>query len=78
MPLTGLEPTILVSERPQTHALDRAATGIGPSVIYRIKFRRCAINRHNRSAKFDLGMALSVSIRAFYLQDALHLQKRGF
>jgi hypothetical protein len=29
MPPLGFEPTILVSERPQTHALDRAATGIG-------------------------------------------------
>jgi hypothetical protein len=25
----GFEPTILVRERPQTHALDRSATGIG-------------------------------------------------
>jgi hypothetical protein len=29
MPPVGFEPMILVSERPQTHALDRAATGIG-------------------------------------------------
>ena len=29
MPPSGLESTIPVSERPQTHALDRAATGIG-------------------------------------------------
>jgi hypothetical protein len=29
LPPVGLEPTIPVSERPQTHALDRAATGIG-------------------------------------------------
>jgi hypothetical protein len=29
MPPTEFEPTILTSERPQTHALDRAATGIG-------------------------------------------------
>jgi hypothetical protein len=29
MPPAGLEPTIPVSERQQTHALDRAATGIG-------------------------------------------------
>ena len=29
MPLAGLEPTILGSEWPQTHALVRAATGIG-------------------------------------------------
>jgi hypothetical protein len=29
MPPVGFEPTILVSERPKTHALDRTATGIG-------------------------------------------------
>jgi hypothetical protein len=29
----GFEPTIPVSERPQTHALDRAATAIGSPII---------------------------------------------
>jgi hypothetical protein len=29
MPPVGFEPTILVSERPKTHALDRTTTGIG-------------------------------------------------
>jgi hypothetical protein len=29
MPPAGFESTILVSERPKTHALDRMATGIG-------------------------------------------------
>jgi hypothetical protein len=29
MPLVGLEPTISAGERPQTHALDHVATGIG-------------------------------------------------
>ena len=29
MPPVGFEPTILAGERPQTYALDRAATGIG-------------------------------------------------
>ena len=29
MPLAGFEPTILADERPQTYALDRAATGTG-------------------------------------------------
>jgi len=29
MPPEGFEPTIPASERPQTHALDRAASGIG-------------------------------------------------
>ena len=29
MPPAGFEPAVPASERPQTHALDRAATGIG-------------------------------------------------
>jgi hypothetical protein len=29
MPKAGFEPAIPESERPQTHALERAATGIG-------------------------------------------------
>jgi hypothetical protein len=33
MPPVEFEPTILVSERPQTHALDRKATGIGWFIV---------------------------------------------
>ena len=33
MPLVGFETAIPASERPQTHALDRAPTGIGPLLI---------------------------------------------
>jgi hypothetical protein len=40
MPPAEFEPTILVSERPQTHALDRAATGIGNN------------NNNNKSLRF--------------------------
>jgi hypothetical protein len=29
----AFEPTILLNEGPQTHALDRTATGIGPQKI---------------------------------------------
>ena len=32
IPLVGFEPAIAANELPQTHALDRAATGIGVSV----------------------------------------------
>jgi hypothetical protein len=32
MPLAGFEPTIPASERPQTHALDTAAVGIGAAL----------------------------------------------
>jgi len=34
MPSAGFEPAIPASELPQTHALDRAATGIGRAVIF--------------------------------------------
>jgi len=37
MPPAGFEPTIPASERPQTHALDRAADGIGSPTLYMIK-----------------------------------------
>jgi hypothetical protein len=39
MPQVEFEPTILVSERTQTHALDRAVTGIGSQVPYYVKFQ---------------------------------------
>ena len=34
MPPVGFEPTISAGERPQTYALDRAATGTGDIKIY--------------------------------------------
>jgi hypothetical protein len=37
MPAAGFEPAIPASERPQTHAFDRAATGIGRFTVYRNK-----------------------------------------
>jgi hypothetical protein len=45
VPLAGFEPAIPASERPQTHALDRASTGIGPFLrIVLVKFcRYCKI-----------------------------------
>ena len=34
MPSVGIEPTISAGERPQTYALDRAATGTGDSALW--------------------------------------------
>ena len=34
MPLAGFEPAIPASERPQTHAVDHAANGIGPPLPF--------------------------------------------
>jgi hypothetical protein len=38
MPPVGFESTILVSERPKTHALDRTATGIGKLSCYSLPY----------------------------------------
>ena len=37
MPPVGFEPTISAGERPQTYALNRAATGTGTGVELRLK-----------------------------------------
>ena len=34
MPLAGFKPAMQASQRPQTHVLDRAATGIGTGKVY--------------------------------------------
>jgi hypothetical protein len=52
MPPVEFEPTILVSERPKTHALDRTATGIGLSaqltaIIFFYGIIRCVIAMGN-------------------------------
>jgi hypothetical protein len=43
MPAVGFEPTIPANERPQTHALDRAAAGIdinlAPFLVQQFNFR---------------------------------------
>ena len=40
MPTVGFEPTISAAERPQTYALDRAATGTG-SLCFKVgKYKR--------------------------------------
>ena len=36
MPSVGFEPTIAASERPQTYALDRAATGTASTIVFEV------------------------------------------
>jgi hypothetical protein len=48
MPPVGFEPTILVSERPRTHALDRTATEIGgfePTILVSERPKTYALDR---------------------------------
>jgi len=41
MPLAGIEPAIPTNERPQTYALDRAATEIGQKAICWTEIQSC-------------------------------------
>jgi hypothetical protein len=43
MPPAGFEPTIPANERPQTHALDRAATGIGEVAYFTTIYYRTSV-----------------------------------
>jgi len=45
MASAGFEPTIPASERPQTHVLDRAGTGIDKPYLYRAKIQVPAVNK---------------------------------
>ena len=68
MPPAGFEPKILANELPQTHALDRAATGIGlktssvPQIIERVSplnhllqgFIQTAVPTNVTSGRFQL------------------------
>jgi hypothetical protein len=61
----GFEPTILVGERPQTYALDRAATGTGLSKVIAKKFThaRCEV----------LGVVLVRAGFKYFERDESHL-----
>jgi len=56
----GFEPTIPASERPQTHALDRAATGTGIHII-------CCFNTLSEDVYFFTTLSESRTV---------HLQRR--
>jgi len=47
MPLAGFEPTIPASERPQTHALDCLATGIGRDAVYKVQIKIPGVTSQN-------------------------------
>jgi hypothetical protein len=54
----GFEPTISVGKRPQTYALDRAATGTGPYIHIQVEYQGCG-NCHScyniwQSYKFQM------------------------
>jgi len=55
MPMVGFEPTISAEERPQTYALDRAATGTGKVVLKRLKYNYI----HNRTKLAKVKVSLT-------------------
>jgi hypothetical protein len=57
MPPAGFELAIPASERPQTHALDRAATGIGIMIdyLYEIFLKYEATQKFVVSTRYNIG-----------------------
>jgi len=66
MPTAGFEPTIPASERPQSHALDRAATGIDPGIYVALIAARLA-----RPLTGKMGLR-STSIHSIKRQTGIH------
>ena len=52
----GFEPIIPASERPQTHALDRAATGIGRGSNPSLRGGRAATNRLSHGTAYTVNL----------------------
>ena len=54
MPLVEFEPTISAGERPQTYALERAATGTGIGFLYFLNFTYIYFSLLQRSQELGL------------------------
>jgi len=57
MPPTGLEPTIPAGEWPQTHALDRAATGTGTKALQYVANLLAHSDEYSGDLRFVLQLA---------------------
>ena len=55
MPPAGFEPTFSADERPQTYALDRAATGTGNTTLYLLKYAVWSRGGYNYGLIFENG-----------------------
>ena len=67
MPPVGFEPTISAGERPQTYALDRAATGTGNRKDLDLEFVLIL-----GEVKEDFVSAFHVSGRSYFDMPAIH------
>jgi hypothetical protein len=82
-PPVGFEPTIPASERPRTHALDRAATGIGNWKLAILKYYSKLLLRINCSIirKLSFWPAMANKVSCFrrqawqYLKNVIGLQR---
>jgi len=78
MTLTGFEPTIPTSQRPQTDALDRAATGTGTYINYTIHataacldiFSLSPLNNHLKIGRRFVGLLYKQHDRGAHMQGA--------
>ena len=66
MPPVGFEPTVSAGERPQTYAIDRAASGTGVRILLRIF-------KQDRQCTYDVTRRVRETIVAVEEQEVLHI-----
>ena len=80
MPPVGFEPTISAGERPQTYALDRAATGTGYPMIRTYKFGLVLLSDKRIKIFLEINSSLktpnSISCGIRYYSDPVWLLRR--
>ena len=80
MPPVGFEPTISAGERPQTYALDRAATGTGGIVVLLSLYHGMALQTRYKIMYNLHRQYLAVRITHFYITEEIleyRTTKRG-
>ena len=68
MPPAGFEPTVPASERPQTHALHRAATGTGNITLVNWKYLMQNGNKNMNEPKILLQYFIYFQTNLFLIQ----------
>ena len=81
MPPVGFEPTISAGERPQTYALDRAATGTGFHTVALVYFKPILVlpflqQLNLQSGIFSLGF-LTKTLRTFIFSSTCYMLRRS-
>jgi len=72
MPAVGFEPTVSAGERPQTHALDRTATGTGYWPLWRSEIL-CEIFSYSSASKAAHCLNRPSTLRGTFIQSVVEM-----